>query len=798
MEAGTTAPERIPEGIGAERFVGRSIPRVEDPRLLTGAGRYTDDTSVPGSLEVHMVRSTEAHARIVSVDVSAAAELPGVEVVRTGQDLVDRGVKEIEIFQVIAGQKQETYPVLATDKVRFVGDPVVAILAVSRYVAEDAAALVEIEYEPLPVVTNAAAALEPDAPLLYEEWGDNEIVSMVIEKGDADQAMADADVVISERMRSHRYTSMPMETRASHAEVDRAGDLVVTIAHQAPHRVLTQLSEMLDWPAQRLRVITNDVGGGFGLKEHVQPEDALVAIFAIETGRPVRYVEDRNEHFFASSHAREQLHELELGATSDGTITAVRDRVLADHGGRLERTGTGPMARTLIALAGPYRFQNFHGEAIAVATNKVPSGGYRGFGTPQGVFVLERAVDRLAREVEIDPAELRRRNFIRPDEFPFESASHGIYDSGDYAATLEQAMELAEYDAWRERQAGLRDEGRFVGIGISTYVEPTGVAPSGFFKEVGMRIGGYEAVEVAIDAQGRATVHTGMVATGQGHQTTLAQIAADSLGVPMEDVQVIQGDTHLTPYAPAGAIGSRGATVGGAAVLRASERLRQKVQAMAAHMLEAHPEDVEISGGKAIIRGSPERFVELADVAHAAHLAHDIPDDHVPGLTEAETYDPPAMTWAHAAHIAVVEIEPETGDLSFHRYVVSHDCGTAINPAIVDGQVVGGIAQGIGGTIYEDLVYSEEGQLGTTSFMDYLIPTATEIPFVHTGHTESPSPLVPGGMKGAGEGGTIAPPAAVANAVEDALWHLGVRITETPLTPATIWGLIQDARAGGS
>jgi carbon-monoxide dehydrogenase large subunit len=798
MELGTAAPEKIPEGIGAERFVGRSIPRVEDPRLLTGAGRYTDDLSVPGTLELAFVRSPEAHARIESIDTSAAAELPGVEAVLTAADLDERGLKEIEIFQVIPGQKQETYPILARDKVRYVGDAVAVVLAESRYVAEDATALVEVTYDPLPVVTNARAALEPDSPQLYEDWGENVFCSMTMEKGDAAKAIADADVVISEQMRIHRHTAIPMETRAVLAEVDRHGELTLTISHQAPHRALTQLSEWLDWPAQRMRVLALDVGGGFGLKEHVNPEDALTAYFAVETGRPVKWIEDRAEHFLASSHAREQLHDLELAAKNDGTITGLRDRILADYGGRLERTGTGPMARTLIALAGPYRFQNFHGEAIAVATNKVASGGYRGFGTPQGTFVLERAVDRLARELDMDPAELRRHNFITPDEFPFGAASLVEYDSGDYAATLDQALELAEYSEWRERQPSLWEDGRYVGIGICSYVEPTGVAPSGMFKAVGMRIGGYEAVTVEIDAQGRAEVRTGMVDTGQGHTTSLAQICADTLGVPFDDVTVIQGDTKATPYAPAGSIGSRGAAVGGAAVLRAATRLRQKVVEVAAHMLEAHHEDVEISEGKAIIRGSPEQSVSLRDVAHTAHLAHDIPAEHDPGLYEKEIFDPVEITYAHSTHVAVVEVEPETGELTFHRYVVSHDCGTTINPSIVGGQVVGGVAQGIGGTIYEDLVYTDEGQLGTTTFMDYLIPTATEIPEITLGHTESPSPHVPGGMKGAGEGGAIAPPATIGNAVEDALSPLGVKITETPLTPSAIWQLMQDARANGA
>jgi carbon-monoxide dehydrogenase large subunit len=780
------------------RFVGRSVRRAEDPRLLTGRGRYTDDVDLPGMLELMFVRSPLPHARIKAIDASSALASPGVERVLTIEDLDRLGLGDLPITSIAPGQRMKSFPLLARGRVRFVGEPVAVVAAESRYLAEDAAELVEVDYEPLEVVTDPIEALEPGAPLIHEEWGDNVIARMVQESGDVDRAIAEADVVVRERLKSHRYTSMPLETRAALAHLEPHGVLTVRISSQAPHRARTHLAELLGWPEHRLRVLTPDVGGGFGLKEHAYAEEALTAALAVETRRPVKWVEDRREHFLASLHAREQLHEVELAARSDGTIVALRDRVVADQGARPERIGVGPLGATLAALPGPYRIEHYRAEGIAVATNKVPSGGYRGFGQTQAVFALERAVDRLARALELDPAELRRRNFIGPEEFPFTSAAGMTYDSGDYATALDQALELAEYEHWRERRAEARAEGRFLGIGICSYVEATGLAPSKMMAQMGMRMGGYEHVTVEMDPQGRVTVATGMMSTGQGHETTLAQLCADALGIGLDDVIVLQGDTSMTPYAPAGSIGSRGAAVGGAAVLLASGRLKERLRQIGAHMLEAHHDDVEVAEGRAFIRGAPDRVTPIAKIAEAAHLAHDLPDGHAPGLVEQEAYDPPGITFAYATHVAVVEIDPDTGGLAFHRYAIVHDCGTAINPMVVDGQVIGGVAQGIGGAVLEELVYTEDGQPATTSFMDYLLPTAAEIPEVELGRTVTPSPIVPGGMKGAGEGGAIAPPAVVANAVEDALLPLGVEITETPLSPSRIWELMDAARTAGA
>jgi aerobic carbon-monoxide dehydrogenase large subunit len=779
----------------SDRFVGRSVRRTEDPRLLTGRGRYTDDVDLPGTLELAFVRSPLPHARIVRIDAARALAVPGVERVLTIGDLDERGLGELPITSIQPGQRCVSYPLLARERVRFVGDPVAVVVAEDRYLAEDAAELVEVEYEPLEVVTDPVAALEPDAPRLYDDWADNVIVTLLNEKGDAARAIGAADVVVRERLRSHRYTSVPLETRAAVAYVEPGGVLTVRLSSQAPHRARTNLAELLGWPEHRLRVLTPDVGGGFGLKDHAYAEEALAAVLAIQTGRPVKWVEDRREHFLGSVHAREQLHDVELAANSDGTIVALRDRIVADYGGRLERVGVGPLATTLVSMPGPYRFQDYRVEGVAVATNKVPSGGYRGFGITQAAFVMERAMDRLARALELDPAELRRRNFVRPDEFPYSSASGLEYDSGDYETALDRALELVGYERWRARQAELREQGRYVGIGLCSYVELTGFAPSTLLGLIGMNVGGYENVTVTMDPHGRVTVATGMMSTGQGHQTTLGQLCADALGVPLEDIVVVQGDTARTPYAATGSIGSRGATVGGPAVLLAGGRLKAKLGQIGAHMLEAHPDDVEVSEGRVFVRGSSDRAIPVAKVAEAAHLAHDLPEGVTPGLAEQEAYDPLNLAFAFATHATVVEVDIETGRLTFHEYAVVHDCGTVINPMIVEGQMVGGVAQGIGGTLLEELVYTDEGQLATTSFMDYMIPTAVEIPDVALDHTETPSPHVPGGMKGAGEGGAIAPPAAVANAVEDALHPLGVSITETPLTPAKLWQLLDAAAA---
>lgn len=771
-------------------LVGRSVPRREDPRLLTGRARFVDDVDLPGTVHLAFARSPLPHAAIRAVDTSAARALPGVHAAWTIADVDARGLGDLPIVSVQPGQRCLSHPVLARERVRYVGEPLAVVAADDRYLAEDAVESIELDLEPLPAVTDATAAMRPDAPLLHPDWGDNGIVTLVAESGDVERSFADADVVVRERLRSHRYTSMPMETRGAMAHVEADGTLVVRISTQAPHRVRTDFANRLGWPEGRLRVVCDHVGGGFGLKDNPYEEEVLVAAMAVALGRPVKWIEDRHESFVASVHAREQLHDVELAARADGTLLGMRDRILGDHGARLARVGVGPLATTLISLPGPYRMDSYRAEATAVATNKVPSGGYRGFGMTQAAFVTERMMDRLARELDLDPAELRRRNLIRPEELPATSPAGMAYDSGDYPAALDRALELVEYDARRERQASLRAAGRLPGLGLCLYVEVTGLAPSAVMGAIGLRVGGYESVDVSIDTQGRVTVATGMMSTGQGHATTLAQLAADALGVPLDQVTVVQGDTSRTPYAAAGSIGSRAAVVGGAAVNVASTRLREKVVRVGAHLLEAAPEDVDVVDGAVHVRGSRSAGIPLARVAEAAYLAHDLPDDVAPGLVESEMYDPPALTFAYAAHAAAVEVHRDTGRVEIVRYAVVHDCGTMINPMIVEGQVVGGVAQGLGGALLEELVYDDDGQLLTTSFLDYVMPTASGMPSIALDHLETPAPHIPGGMKGAGEGGAIAPPAAVANAVEDALSPLGVEITETPLTPARIWELI--------
>jgi carbon-monoxide dehydrogenase large subunit len=771
-------------------LVGARVARAEDPKLLTGRARFVDDIDLPGMLHAVVQRSPMAHARILSVDVSAALGHPGVHAVLVGEDLAARGVGEMAVTWVQPGQKSVSYPMLASDVVRYVGEAVAIVAADSRYVAEDAAELIDIEYEPLPVVVDAERALEDGAPLVHPEWGDNVVVQVVREAGDVDRAIAEAPVVVRERLKVQRYMAVPLETRGAVASPGGGeGELTLWLSTQGPHRAKTHLARMLSLPEHRIRVIAPDVGGGFGLKDHVYAEEALTALLAIDTGRPVKWIEDRQEHFVASVHAREQLHHIELAANEDGRILGVRDRFITDAGAHCSNVGVGPSVTTLGMLPGPYRFENYRAQLTAVATNKAPSGAYRGFGQTQATFVMERMMDRLARRLELDPAELRLRNLIMPEELPRQSPSGLTYDSGDYPQALCDALELIGYEGWRQRQRKLAEEGRRIGIGLGGYVEMTGMGPSREMGLVGFNINGYQNVSVGMDPQGRVTVRTGIASTGQGHRTTLAQICASELGVSFEDVAVVQGDTATTPYDAAGAIGSRTAAVGGVAVMLASRKVASKLRDLAAHRLEASPDDVELADGRLTVRGSPSTSLTVREVAEQAALAHDLPDGMTPGLEEGQVYDPEALTFSYAMHAAVVEVDAATGVLSILKYGVVHDCGTMINPSVVEGQILGGLAQGIGGALLEELVYDGDGQLLTTTFLDYLLPSAAEVPFVDLGHLEIPAPAVPGGFKGTGEGGAIAPPAILANAVEDALRASGAVVDRTPLSPSAIWHL---------
>ena len=775
-------------------WMGRRRKRVEDRRILVGGGRYTDDVDLPGTLEVVFVRSTMPHAGIVSVDIAAAREIPGVHAIYTAADLARLGFGELAVKWIYEGQKCKGQPLLAADKVRFVGEPVAAVIADDRYLAEDAAEMVVVDYEPLEPVVDVHGALAAGAPQLHETWGDNIMVRTVLGGGDFERAAAEAELVLEGEFASQRYTGVPMEGRGAVATVDAlTGVLTVYTSNQAPHRAKTHIAEYLRWPEHRVRVVAPDVGGGFGVKDRAGVEEVFVAVAATQLGRPVKWIEDRREHFQSTNHARQQVHRVEVYVKRDGRIVGLRDRLLSDVGAYASTAvGVGPTITSADLLPGPYDIPCYEVELLALATNKVPSGGYRGFGQPQATFVMERVIDRIARELGLDPAEVRRRNFIGSTAFPYRTATDVTYDSGDYENALGRALEAIDYDGWRARQVALRAEGTLVGIGLSSIVEMTGEGPSPAFGRRGSAISGYEHATVELDSQGCVTVALGLSSQGQGHQTVFAQVCADELGIHPERISVVQGDTACTPYAVAGAIGSRGATLGGAAVITASRKLRSKLLRMAAHMLDGDEGELDLAADH-VVDDAGEPRIPIAEVAAAVLLGHDLPGGLEPALVEHGVFDPEYLAMSFGTHAAVVEVEAATGQLTFRDYVIVYDAGRIINPMIVEGQLVGGLAQGIGGAVLEELVYDDDGRLTTTSFMDYLLPTAVEVPPARIELSETPAPFNTGGIKGVGQGSTIAAPAAVANAVEDALHHLGVVVTRTPLSPDAVWSLIHAA-----
>ena len=784
--------------------IGSEVKRVEDPALLRGEGTYVDDLEFPGMLHAAVLRSPIPHARIKTIDASAALAESGVHCVLVESDLQEMGIGELPAIWVRPGQKSLHHPLLARDTVRYVGEAIAMVAADSRELAEDAVELISVEFEELPPLVDPVAALEDeDAPLLYPEWGDNICVHLVTEGGNAESAFEEADVVLAERMTCQRYSGIPLETRGAIARLERVSrggsGMTIWSSTQVIHHARDIIAQVLGWPEHRLRVIALDVGGGFGPKDHAYPEEILVGALAIKTEQPVKWIEDRREHLTSTVHAREQVHDVELAARKDGVILGLRDRMVSNMGALASNVGAGPVSLSRVMLPGPYDVKNYRAEAFGMVTNKVPSGAYRGFGMTQSTFVMERMIDLLAHELEMDPAEVRRKNFIPATSFPYHETITGLtYDSGNYEDALARALKRVDYEGWRQKQEEWREQGRYIGIGLSSYVEMAAFAPSRELRDLGFALSGVDAALLKVDMQGKVSLFTGINSTGQGHQTSFAQVAAEALGVDFDDITVVQGDTASSPYAPAGAIASRGGAVCGAAILMAGEKLRDKLQQVAGHMFEAAPEDIEIKNSQVYVKGSPDRSRDFSEVAREALLGHNLPDGMVPGLEEQAVYDPSGLTYPYATHIAVVEIDPETGQLQFLRYVVVHDCGTIINPTVVEGQIHGGIAQGIGGAILEEFAYSDDGQPLATSFMDYLLPTATDMPDIEVEHTVTPSPVTPGGMKGMGEGGAIAAPAAVGNAVDDALSPFGVRVRSTPLSPSHIWQLIQDAKGGSS
>ena len=775
-------------------YFGASVRRREDPRFLTGEGRFVDDIQLPGLLHAAFVRSPHAHARVRAIRSGAAARVPGVIAILAFNDLA-RWMKPLPTFgspppglaeRVEFSLKQAPQYPLARDTVRYVGEAVAVVVAESRYIAEDALDLVEVDYEPLPPVTDAKAGGEAGGPPLHPQWGDNVAVAFTHAIGDAEGAFRAADVVVRERFRIQRYVGMPIEARGVVASYDRRdGTLTTWNATQVVHFVQQSVAAALEMPPHKVRVIAPDVGGGFGTKACGYAEDVLIPLVARTLGRPVKWAEVRREHNMSAAHARDQLHEIEIAATRAGTILAVRDRIWLDLGA-FNSWGIVLPYNTVAHLLGPYRIRNLSVEFKAVVTNKSPNAPYRGAGRPETVFAMDRIVDCLARELRMDPAELRRRNLIRADEMPYDTGmpyrdgNPLVYDSGDFPAILDSALEASGYARFRQEQERLRADGVYRGIGISAYVEGTGIGP-------------YEGATIKLDPSGRVLVGTGACCQGQGHETSLAQIAADALGVPLDWVTVIGGDTDRIPFG-IGTFASRSAVLAGNAVAAAARKVREKVVEAAAKLLEARPDDLEIDEGRVFVRGVPSSALPFARVIQASFPTYAAPGVVEPTFEATVYHHVPTVTYASAVHVAQVEVDPQTGAVTLLRYVVAHDCGHVINPMIVDGQIHGGVAQGVGGALFEEMIYDEAGQLLTSTFMEYHIPTAAELPPIETVHLEFPSPRNPLGIKGLGEGGAISPPAAIANAIEDALAPWGVRVTETPVTPPRLGRLL---RLGG-
>jgi carbon-monoxide dehydrogenase large subunit len=677
---------------------------------------------------------------------------------------------------------------LAAEVVRYVGEPVAVVVAGDPYAAEDALELIEVDYEPLPAVIDVEDGLAPGAPLLHSEWGDNVSVAFETRVGDPDRAFRQAAVRVALRIRVPRYAGIPLEPRGLVAEPAARGDgLTVWASTQVPHWLQRTLAEALALPAHRVRVVAPDVGGGFGTKCSIYAEDVLVPAVARHLGRPVKWVETRREHLQAATHSREQRHDVEIAADRAGAILALRDRFLLDQGA-YNPWGIVQPYNTVGHLLGPYRIPHAAFEARSVVTNKTPHAPYRGAGRPEAVFVMDRLLDALARELGMDPACLRRQNLVRPDEMPYDvgllyrDGNPLVYDGGDFPGALDRALEAIGYEAFRREQPALRAAGVWRGVGISSYIEGTGIGP-------------YEGAVVRLDATGKVVVATGACSQGQGHETVFAQIAADALSVDPDDVTVIGGDTDAIAFG-VGTFASRSTVLAGNAIARAAGDVRQRLLRGAARLLEAAEADLEVADGRVGVRGSPGRALPFARVVQASLPGFQGPAA-VEGPFEATVYEGvPTVTYASAVHVALVEVDRETGRVTLLRYVVAHDCGRVINPRLVDGQIHGGVVQGIGGGLLEEIVYDGAGQLLTGSLMDYALPRADDVPPIETIHLEHPSPRNPLAVKGVGEGGAISPPAAIAGAVEDALAPLGVRVTEGPVTARRVADWIRRAAQG--
>jgi carbon-monoxide dehydrogenase large subunit len=773
------------------KWVGASVKRKEDSELIRGRGTYTDDVRLPGAVYVAFVRSPYAHARIKRVDVSRALAHPKVVGVLTPDEAVP-----LPSWMEFPGMRQVPRTSLAVGKVRFQGEPVVAVAATDRYAAEDAAQLVEVEYEPLPAVVDAERALEPGAPLLYEEWGDNVIYHGKAKFGDVEGSFSSADVVVEGTLVSNRHSPTPIEPRAITAHYDQArGILTIWATTQFPHVLKTYVSQVLGFPEDRIKVIAKRVGGGFGPKSHVYPDDVAVLQLALKLRRPVKWVETRTENLQVTGHARDWKIWYRGAFTKDGKLLAVSVKGIADFGvyGAFW-TEIQPALVAQAQVPGPYKMRGFEFDLYCVATNKAPYAAHRGFGRPTGALIMERIMDAAARRLGLDPVEIRRRNLIGPDEMPYRQITNIVYDSGNYPRALETALRSFDYWGWRKRQEELRRQGRYIGIGVSTYVEYSAPSSKRLSEGLGWKVGGYDMVRLRVEPTGKVKFFTGQSTQGMSHETIFAQIVAEELQVHVDDVTVVEGDTDDTPYSY-GAWASRATVVVGGAAVKAARMIREKMTKIAAFNLGVNPEDVDLARGWFYVRSNPSARISFREVARIAYQeVHRIPMDLEPGLEVVTTYEPQVYTTtSHAWHFVVVEVDPETGKVDILKYYVLEDAGIAVNPMTMHGQTHGAVAHEIGGTMYEELRYDENGNLLNSTFVDYLVPTALEIPNIEVEHIETPSPQL-GGWKGMGEGGSIGAPAALFSAIEDALSPLGVKLDRAPLNPENILRAIKSAQ----
>jgi carbon-monoxide dehydrogenase large subunit len=783
------------------KLMGDRIKRREDPALIQGLGKYVDDVPMLGTLHAAFFRSQYAHARINSLNVEAAKNLPGVVTVLTGQDLLGK-VGTIPCGAASEGMKVPVNHALAVGKVGFVGQPIAVVVAASLATAQDAVDLIDMDVEILPAVVDPEAAAQPGSPKVHDEFDDNIMFRIFgpapapspTPLGLTDELFKQADKVVSLKITQQRLVPMSMEPRGVLATYDRGrGKLSVWMSTQIPHLVRTLLSGTLSMPEHRIQVIAPDVGGGFGCKIQLYPEELIVPYLARELGRPVKWIERRREHFTSTIHGRGLVEYFDAAVKNDGTLLAVKCKAYCDMGAYMQLLTPAIPGLGLILMAGAYNAKALEYEQIAVFTNKVATDAYRGAGRPEAAYAIERLMDTIARELNMDPAEVRRKNFIH--DFAQPTPAGLVYDSGNYQPALDKALQIIGYDALRAEQKQLREQGRYLGIGISSYIEICGIGPS-FLLPPG--VGGWESCTIRVEPTGMVSVLTGVSPHGQSNETTFAQIVADELGVPIDTIEVIHGDTDVVSYG-IGTFGSRSLAVGGAALIMSVNKVKDKAKQLAAHMLDAQPEDMTYADGEVYVTSAPDRKVSFGQVAFAAadfswQGPGSAPAHIEPGLEATSRFEPSNATFPFGTHVCVVEVDGQTGEVEIKRYLAVDDCGNVINPLIVDGQVHGGIAQGLAQTLYEEVVYDENGQLVTGSLMDYAMPKAHMLPTLETDRTITPTPVNPLGAKGCGEAGTIGSTPAVANAIIDALAPFGVTHLEMPFKPEKLWLLMQGGK----